>query len=241
MGLHGLDAWHNVEKGRTELQVIRQMTGEYDVGVRMHWLYFSETSPKVLEEAGFLYDSTLGYNDAAGHRSGTTQVFHLPGTSDIFELPLHLQDTALFYKKRMRLSEAEALKICEKLITDLRTYGGIFTINWHQRSLGPERNWDGFYIELLRQLKSENACFMTAREAIHWFNTRRAVHFDDLTLQDDGIRLKLSSINSSASPRLPIRFYHPGAKLPEVEPTPYRNNLFKDIPWSGEREIEITL
>ena len=33
---------------------------------------------KNLEEAGFLYDSTMGYNDAIGYWAGTSQIYKHP-------------------------------------------------------------------------------------------------------------------------------------------------------------------
>ena len=74
VGLHGIDAWHSVEKGVAEFNQIEEATGKPPIGVRMHWLCFDETSPQKLEEAGFQYDSTVGYNDAVGYRAGTSQV-----------------------------------------------------------------------------------------------------------------------------------------------------------------------
>ena len=44
-------------------------------GVRMHWLYFDQQSPAVLDKAGADYDSTAGYNEAIGYRAGTAQAY----------------------------------------------------------------------------------------------------------------------------------------------------------------------
>src|SRR5689334_6900101 len=38
IGLHGIDAWIDPEKGRKEMAQITNITGANDVGVRMHWL-----------------------------------------------------------------------------------------------------------------------------------------------------------------------------------------------------------
>ena len=62
-------------RGREELAEICRITGAADIGVRMHWLYAGEKSPAILEQAGFAYDSTSGYNETVGYRAGTTQVF----------------------------------------------------------------------------------------------------------------------------------------------------------------------
>lgn len=176
-GLHGIDSWRDSRKGREELDAIRRITGGNRIGVRMHWLMFSDATPKHLEEAGVYYDSSLGYNEAIGYRSGTGQVFRLPGTSTVFELPLNVQDTAMFYPGRMNLSETEAMAMCGELIADRKSHGGVFTINWHDRSLAPERNWDAAYLSLLDRLRGENSWFATGGEAVAWFERRRAVRF----------------------------------------------------------------
>jgi len=38
LGVHGIDAWHSVEKGRDELARIAAVTGESRIGIRIHWL-----------------------------------------------------------------------------------------------------------------------------------------------------------------------------------------------------------
>ena len=61
LGVHGIDAWHSVEKGRDELARIKTVTGESKTGTRIHWLLRDENTPSVLERAGYDYDSTVGY------------------------------------------------------------------------------------------------------------------------------------------------------------------------------------
>lgn len=241
VGLHGIDAWHDATKGRDELQVMRHITGNDDLGVRMHWLYYSDKSPSALKEAGFLYDSTLGYNGAVGYRSGTTQVFRLSGYLDIFELPLNVMDTAMFYPMRMGLTEADAIMLCKKLIRNFKTYGGVFTINWHQRSLAPERCWDNFYSELLQELKSENALFVTATQAVKWFEARRSVQFGDISYLQNKIKIRLHRERPYDGPRLLIRVHHP-QNGPERSANCSRSKQpFVDIAWNGESEVEYAL
>jgi hypothetical protein len=177
VGLHGIDIWRDSRKGREELDVIHRIAGGNRIGVRIHWLMFADASPKHLEEAGVHYDSSLGYNETVGYRSGTTQVFRLPGTSTVLELPLNVQDTAMFYPGRMNIPESRALAMCGEMIADMKTHGGVFTINWHDRSLAPERNWDAAYTALLDRLRGGNTWFATAGEAVAWFERRRAVRF----------------------------------------------------------------
>ncbi len=145
LGVHGIDAWHSVEKGRDELARIAEITGESAIGVRIHWLLHNSNSASVLEESGYAYDSTAGYNETIGYRSGTTQVFRPLGAKTLLELPLHIQDGALFYPQRLDLSEPEAEKRCKELIENAGQFGGVLTVLWHDRSHGPERFWGDFY------------------------------------------------------------------------------------------------
>lgn len=223
VGVHGIDAWQDSEKAREEFERISRVIGESNIGVRMHWLYFSNRSPEHLENAGFSYDSTFGYNDAIGYRGGTVQVFCPRGVKKHLELPLHIQDTALFYPNRMGLTDCEADQLVNQLLKNARMFGGVLTINWHQRSLGPERLWDDFYIRLLENLKARNVWFSTAGDAVEWFNKRRSVSFQDAEFDGNTIKLTLGGYKRDHRPALLVRIYKPGA-------------TFKDVALSGNGE-----
>ena len=234
VGLHGIDAWHDAAKGREELEVIRGITEKQKIGIRMHWLYSSDETPKKLEEAGVYYDSTLGYNEDIGFRSGTAQVFRLPGTSSVFELPLHVQDTAMLLTGRMGVSEPQAIALCGRLIEEVRTYGGVITINWHDRSLAPERNWDGIYRVLLGMLRAEKTWFATAGEAVAWFEKRRAIRFE-LAESADGVpKIRMPETEPGKGPPLTLRVYRPKG-LPHEETEILK--IFKDYPLNADKEF----
>ena len=174
IAVHGIDAWRDSAKGRDEREQIREITGTAETGVRMHWLYFDSQAPSTLEKAGFSYDSTVGYNEPIGYRAGTTQVFKHPNVDRLLELPLHIMDTALFYPSYMNLSDDEARAAMLPLIENVTRFGGVLTINWHDRSLGPERLWADAYVTLLRDLRARRPWFATALQAVSWFRKRRA-------------------------------------------------------------------
>jgi peptidoglycan/xylan/chitin deacetylase (PgdA/CDA1 family) len=177
IGLHGLDAWLNSTQGTAERRRIAEATGAQKLGVRMHWLCFDEQSYAALEAAGFHYDSTVGYNQCIGYRAGTGQVFRPLGVTNLLELPLHIMDTAMFYPKYMDLSPGMAEKSMAELIDNAVRFGGMLTINWHDRSIAPERLWDNVYTRLLNDLKSKGAWFPTASQAVSWFALRRSAVF----------------------------------------------------------------
>ena len=177
IGLHGIDAWIDVSRGSEEIAEIRRLTKTSQVGVRMHWLYSAHNSPATLETAGALYDSTSGYNETVGYRAGTTQVFKPLNTSQMLELPLHAMDTALFYPSYLGLSEREAKNLVGQLVGNALRFGGMVTVNWHDRSLAPERLWGGCYRDLVKDLKNRDVWFATGGQAVSWFQKRRSASF----------------------------------------------------------------
>ena len=177
VAVHGIDAWRDADAGRAEKAEVNAVTGQQRTGVRMHWLYFSADSPRYLEDAGFDYDSTCGYNDTVGFRAGTLQAFGLPGTRHLLELPLSIMDSAMFYPDRMGLTRDEAAKRCTHLVQQAQRFGGALVINWHDRSLAPERQWGRFYNNLLDDVEAAGAWFATAADAIEWFRWRRSIRF----------------------------------------------------------------
>jgi hypothetical protein len=177
--VHGLDAWRDPDRGRLEIDQLRAMTDQEKAGVRIHWLYFSDHSWRNLEQAGFDYDSTWGYNDAVGFRSGTLQVFRQPGNDRLLELPLTIMDSAMFYPDRMGLTRDEACERCASIVKDARRFGGALVVNWHDRSLAPERQWGRSYETLLDDIESSGGWFANAGAAVDWFRWRRAIRFVD--------------------------------------------------------------
>ena len=214
IGLHGIDAWLDANEGRSELDAIRRVTGNREVGVRMHWLFFTEDSPAKLEKAGFSYDSTVGYNETVGYRAGTTQVFRPPTVQHLSELPLHVMDTALFLPSRMGLSLQEGGEIITKLLADFDRFGGALTVNWHDRSIAPERLWGEIYRDLLEECKNRHVWFATASNTVSWFQKRRSVTFQRATDMDGQTRLKVSATQRSDElPGLRLRIHKSEAEF----------------------------
>ncbi len=239
VGLHGIDAWHDSEKGCEEFKRITDATGESNIGVRMHWLYYDSYSPEILDDAGFLYDSSFGYNDAIGYKAGTSQAFRPPGIRNLLELPLIIMDTALFYPAHMGLTDAEAHEHVRRIIKNATMYGGVITINWHHRSIGPERLWDDFYIELLENFEKSNAWIATAQQAVKWYRKRRSLSFNNIMCSDEQLHMKLKDNDDSDVPDLLLRVHTP-------ESTDYKDivilqeNMVVNMPLSLHRQkVEI--
>jgi hypothetical protein len=212
VGVHGLDAWLDVDAGRKERERVSQAVGVSELGVRMHWLFFNGNSPLVLDQAGFTYDSTVGYRETVGYRAGTMQAYAPPGVTNLLELPLHVMDTALFYPGYLNLGEDEAERLVFGLMDNAERIGGALTINWHDRSIASERLWDDFYLKLLRELKRRGVWLPTATQAVAWFRKRRSATLESMRVESGIVRVRGRINSADTVPGLRIRIQKPRAR-----------------------------
>lgn len=220
VGLHGIDAWLDSSAATKELKAIQQLSRQAETGSRMHWLYFNENSPSVLEEAGISYDSTIGFRETVGFRAGTAQAYKPLNAKRILELPLHAMDTALFYPGYLGLSSNNATKVLKTLVDQVERFGGCLTINWHDRSLAPERLWYACYQRLLDDLKDRGAWFATCGQAIAWFGKRRSA-----TFRPEGVNRELCTGTLTGSSQSDC--------LPELQLWAHGERLQSECPESG--------
>jgi len=89
-----------------------------------------------------------------------------------------VMDTALFYPSHLHLSEEQAMTRMNGMVDDMRQFGGALVINWHDRSIAPERLWDDFYVQLVAKVDAAGAWFCTVSQAAAWFRRRREVSFE---------------------------------------------------------------
>ena len=224
LGVHGIDAWHSPARGREEAGRITAVTGASSVGIRMHWLLRDARTFEVLDQAGYAYDSTVGYNEAIGYRAGTSQVFRPFGTKTLLELPMHIQDGALFFSERLDLPEPEAWNRCERLLRQAREIGGVLTLLWHDRSHGPERFWGGFYARLVGVLRRSGVWFGSAAQVVGWFRQRREVRFEQShDPAHGGIRVVAGA---EIDPPLVVRVHRSVTS-------------FVDVPWNGRTPFDV--
>jgi hypothetical protein len=207
VGLHGIDAWHDTTSAHDELEEIRRVTGGSRIGVRMHWLYYDQQSPVVLEQAEAAYDTTIGYRETVGYHAGTMQAFKPLQAVRLLELPMQIMDTALFYPSYLGLTARQATPLLRRMVDKVVEFGGCITINWHDRSLAPERNWEASYRELVEDLKNRGAWFATVSQAVSWFEMRRSVVFDPDYATVNGIRAKVKNYECDSIPGLRLRVH----------------------------------
>jgi len=121
----------------------------------------------------------------------TTQAYRLPGAETLLELPLHVMDTALFYPAYSNLSDEEARQVVWRLIDDLEHLVAALTINWHDRSIAPERLWGDFYCKLVKELKkAKGPGGPNSAQAVAWFRKRRAASLECVRQEPEMITVR---------------------------------------------------
>ena len=241
IGVHGLDAWLDADEGRKERERVSQAVGVSELGVRMHWLFFDSNSPALLEQAGFNYDTTVGYRETVGYRAGTAQAYKPLGATKLLELPVHVMDTALFYPGYLHLRNEEAERLVWRLIDDVERNGGALTINWHDRSIAPERLWEDFYRKMLRELRSRGAWLPTSSKAVAWFRNRRSAVVESARSAEGTLRVQGRIDTTEQMPGFRIRIHKPRARSLSEPKESRKTAQFVDVPFARKTELNFEI
>ena len=221
IGIHGIDNWYNIEKAQSELHAFKSSCGN-----RTHWLMQNENSYKILDNVGYLYDSTCGYDDFIGFSTGTLQVYKPRDVKTLLELPMHIQDIALFGKtcwhrllngtwekrKCLNLDTNTAYSRCCRILDFAMEFGGVITISWHYENITCPRNWKLIYKSIIERAKSDNALITTAKNSIEWFKERRNTY---ITYEkcDNILKIKITK----STPNLRIRLHIEPLKIDTID------------------------
>ena len=175
IGLHG--SYHSAIQAGCLKQEKESLQGELGFEIqssRQHWLHFDvRQTPLLHQDAGFVSDSTLGFNRHIGFRSSVAHPHKLWSTKEgdslsVWQIPLNIMDGTLFYDNALELDEDMAIAQCVDLMERVAVVGGVLTINWHPDHL----NKDLFfrvYAQVLSEAKKMNAWGCSAAQlASHW-------------------------------------------------------------------------
>lgn len=167
VGLHGRE--HDIAMGirskrslRTMLSQARDVLGGMEVirGFRAPALAISESLLDVLDELGFLYDSSiLSWSPNLGLQA-MARPARYPGRQ-IFLLPLSLQDDLLF--REHRLSDQHAFQVVKAVMSIVASDGGIFVFNGHPTILTEHKE---FYSLFLNYLSERDVKVLTAYRTV---------------------------------------------------------------------------
>ena len=179
---------------------LRTLVGREVDGVRQHFLRFDTArTPQAMAQAGFRYDSTVGFPDRNGFRSGVADVVRCGDTLD--EVPFCWMDRAL---SKYRGVEDPQQWIDDALVLarGCRDVEGLWVGIWHPNLTGAL----GFpgapaaYERLMDALVADRPFVGTLEEIVEWRHQRRALRI--ARVAEDG-RCELSQ--GSTVPLEPAR------------------------------------
>jgi hypothetical protein len=136
IGLHGpVKSLSSQEVMNSSLAKLKEASQAPVIGNRQHRLLWTHPDTAIIEsKCGLQYDSTLGFAAHEGFRNSYCYPFRIFDFAtdtmlDVWEFPLTVMDgTLLGYRN---LSNEEALQKCKDLIQEIKKFGGLFTLLWH--------------------------------------------------------------------------------------------------------------
>lgn len=154
-GIHpGYETFGDQEVFSSEIDRLRTVIGDADIGGRQHYLRWAPQTWAAWERAGLRYDGSVGFADAMGFRAGTAHPYHPwlieeDRESRLLEIPLHVMDcTPVAY---MGLGEDAALAGIRGVIERCKAVGGVFSLLWHNTSI-IEQPYARLYPQILDML-----------------------------------------------------------------------------------------
>jgi hypothetical protein len=180
----GLHASMNTYKDRQllsrEMEILRENTNCNVVGIRHHYLRFDVSNTwQIHEDLGFLYDSTMGYNERIGFRSGMAFPFNPYNFENereynLLELSLCIMDSNLNTPVGEKLDVEKSIQRCYSLMDLIKQSSGLLTVNFHPHFFViPYPDWWKVYESILRRLAEDGAYIATGREIAENWNERR--------------------------------------------------------------------
>lgn len=134
---------------------------------RFHYLrYDAATVAGLLEANGIRNDSSIGWAERAGFRSGFTFPYYLfdaerNTTSKVLEIPMQMMEMQLLYNQG--LSAEEAVQFANRQVETVKKYGGVLCWNFHHHALDTVEAKGGsvLFEQSLSYLQNLNPMFLT--------------------------------------------------------------------------------
>jgi hypothetical protein len=174
IGLHGSYETHNnADMMRKQNEGLSEVIQEEVVSSRQHWLKFDiHKTPSTIQNAGLLYDSTLGFNRTIGFRAGTSYPYQLTdehcNALGVTELPMIIMDGALFKANSLELNQEHAIQRSLLMMDEVEKVGGCLTLNFHPNYLTNPNYWNTF-CAILDEAKRRNVFNGTMKEIMSLF------------------------------------------------------------------------
>ena len=179
IGLHGgLESYINPNILSIQKQSIEKLLNIKIVSIRQHCLRFKiDETWKAQESANFKYDSTYGYNEIVGFRGSCCLPFRPFSISrnkelNIWELPLTIQDNALFQSDKQ--NKGDYYEDAISLLSEEKDVGGVATLLWHTNAVCNKHypGWFEVYEKIIQWAINQNAFIGSIKEIMDWWESR---------------------------------------------------------------------
>lgn len=179
IGLHGTKTAAFDEESLNEQVLALKKEFDNCDGYRNHYLSFDyQKSFTLLENAGFKYDSTLGFWEHFGYRAGISFPFFPYNITQnrpfrVLEIPLIIMDTTLFSEKSMHLSISQSLRKMRNIVLNTRKNNSHLSVLWHNTMFDwvDYPGWGGLYYKLLRYSYKKDAWICSIKDLYNfWMN-----------------------------------------------------------------------
>lgn len=155
VGLHpSFLSWNRLEMLKAEKETLENALDAEVSTCRQHWMMFSWADTwKCQQDAGFVLDSSLGFNDRSGFRNSAALKFKpwRDGQAMDFEvLPIALMDSQFYDYAPM--DDEERYRKMKGWIDEIKSVHGQATVIWHQRVFSSDYGWGHGYKTLLEMI-----------------------------------------------------------------------------------------
>ena len=132
------NTYNNAKLWSKEKEGLEKIINQKVTRGRQHYLRFDTTKTwPIWNNNDMIEDSSIGYSDNVGFRSGTCYKYHpfnfiTKKKLNIVESPLILMEGALI--NGLKVTPEEFLLISNQLKEEIKKYNGVYTILWHNSS-----------------------------------------------------------------------------------------------------------
>lgn len=148
-------------------------------GSRQHYLRINRDLWAELRSLGLQYDSSVGYSDYVGFRSGACHPYRpfndeAGGEFSVLEIPFSVMDSGLFQSCGGNRGQMEALL---NALSDIVAYrNGVLVSIWHNQYRDGSLLAEGSVFDcFIARLKQRGWGFWTLERVARWWNARNAV------------------------------------------------------------------
>jgi peptidoglycan/xylan/chitin deacetylase (PgdA/CDA1 family) len=177
-GLHSsLKAFDKSGKYSEERQKLEEITGKEIGGLRQH--YLRAKFPRLWQmaaNAGFIYDTSLGYNYQYGFRAGTCHPFRCYNYKTDKSLPLWEFSLAFFENNLPRDTEnpEELIAVVERIIGKTEQYEGMVVGLLHPSNF-LQPNFNRLWEWILNEIEKRGAFSATLSEMVEWITLKSKI------------------------------------------------------------------